>query len=316
MSNVNSNNGYGVNRLSAANIQDLAILFTSVYGKGQPPGYFERKYDTAYTGAQYIGFIAYNDQQQPVAFYGVIPCFMICNSETILSAQSADTMTHPEHRNKGLFVELAGHTFELCVQTGIKLLFGFPNQNSLPGFINKLGWLQAEQMDYFIVPVKTLPLQKIAGKLPVFKELYTRYVYMVLKKYRSDRVGIPSSVLSNDFDGVLRDEGYLQNKTCTDTVVLNINGNEAWIKPDNRLLIGDLHIDTFEFLKVLQSLKHIARVLGLGYLQFHTSRGTKLHALFQAQYKPVSSYPVIFKTLDNHIDTRNIKFTFADIDIF
>ncbi|NNU33988.1 GNAT family N-acetyltransferase [Mucilaginibacter sp. S1162] len=107
---------YTTERLSLNNIADMDLLYKAVYGYERLAGFFRNKYDTAYTGAKFIGYLAYNKQRLPIAFYGVIPTLILYNSKTILAAQSADTMTHPEYRNMGLFTELANLSYALCKQ--------------------------------------------------------------------------------------------------------------------------------------------------------------------------------------------------------
>ncbi|GAA3977286.1 GNAT family N-acetyltransferase [Mucilaginibacter dorajii] len=316
MSNIDNSGVLCINKLSAANLGDVTKLHAAVYGKTPAPGFFERKYNTAYASAEHIGFIAYNRQIKPIAFYGVIPCFMLIDGKEVLCAQSADTMTHPDYRNKGLFVELAKRTFELCTQSGIKFLFGFPNQNSLPGFVNKLDWQMTAQMDCFVIPVKTIPLAKLVAKLPVLKRLYTGYTTMILRKYRSPKSGISSTVLNEGFDGLSRNDGYLQNKTYSHTKVISINNAQIWIKINSGLIIGDLSVTPANFAGTIDNLIKLAQKLGLQQIQYHTSRGTQLHELFAERYKAINSFPVIFKDLGSGIPTDSIRFTFADIDIF
>src|ERR1700712_1888504 len=146
MSDSIENNEFCFERLSRENIKDLDKLHTAVYGKTQPPDYFIKKYDTAYTGVEYTGYIAYNDKHQPAAFYGVIPCVVRFDEQLFLAAQSADTMTHPKYQYKGLFVKLANCTYKLCKDLRINFIFGFPNQNSLHGFLVKLSWRMTESM--------------------------------------------------------------------------------------------------------------------------------------------------------------------------
>src|SRR6187402_3609887 len=122
--------GYRIERLTEELLADLTSLHQAVYQKKIALDFFKRKYNTAFTGAMYVGFLAY-DGNQPAAFYGVIPCFINCKGNSMLAAQSADTMTHPDHRGKGFFTELAELTYQLCRTEGIQVLFGFPNQNSL-----------------------------------------------------------------------------------------------------------------------------------------------------------------------------------------
>ena len=105
---------YSIEQLSADNLNDLYRLFESVYGKKQQPGFFQKKYDSAYTGHSYTGYFAYAKDRTPVAFYGVISCFLQQGDKRILAAQSTDTMTHPGYRFKGMFIELSERCFQLA----------------------------------------------------------------------------------------------------------------------------------------------------------------------------------------------------------
>src|ERR1700753_3105343 len=130
---------YKLARFSCEAIPVVEALHAAVYGSKPETGLYAKKYDTAFAGASYVGFIAYGIYGKAIAFYGALPCFIAFNYETILAAASAYAMTHPDYRRQGLFEELASRTVELCRTLGVKLVFGFPNQNSLPGFLNKLG---------------------------------------------------------------------------------------------------------------------------------------------------------------------------------
>src|SRR5437588_761672 len=110
---------YIVERLGKKNLGDLDKLHTAVYGKRQSAGYFGKKYDTAYLGVEYIGYIAYDNNRVPIAYYGIVPCFIRYNNQLYLGAQSVDTMTHEKYRFKGLFVQLANLTYDLAMDEGI-----------------------------------------------------------------------------------------------------------------------------------------------------------------------------------------------------
>jgi len=309
--------GYATKRLSKETISDLATLHTAVYGRIPPPGFFVKKYDTAYTGLAYTGFIAYTNEMVPIAYYGVIPCFISSGGRTILAAQSSDTMTHPGYRNKGLFVKLAELTFELCRSAGIGILFGFPNQHSLPGFLHKLGWQHSGAMECFIIPVRTLPLERIAAGFSFLKKCYAWYAAKVLNGYLVRQQGIKGSVLQEGYDSVLRNADYLKYKTYTDTFVIGIEGTDLWLKINGGLLIGDVSDTAADLTRVMDRLSALARRLGLRQIQCHASSGTGLHTFFAAHYRAVPSFPVIFKILDDRrLPTDRMKFTFADIDIF
>jgi hypothetical protein len=308
--NHQSDTSYRFERINAARLGHMAQLYEAVYDKKIPVEYYTRKYNTAYTGVMYTGYLAYNDSGLPVAYYGVIPCFIQYDNRLILAAQSADTMTHPAHRNKGLFIILANLTFELCQIEGICLIYGFPNQNSLPGLL-KLGWQIIDTLECFTVPVKTIPLARIVKKLGLFRNLYNSYCKKILKRYQLPQKGIP-----NLFDGVYRDHQYLQYKSYNDTFTIQISGALVWFKIQDRFVIGDMIGFENNAENVLNDLVKLSRKLGLNALQFQASPNTALHAALKKHYQPVPAFPVMIKDLGSGITPDKLKFTFADIDIF
>lgn len=307
--------GYDVRRLDKQNLADVEKLHTSVYGRVPAENFFAKKYNTAFTRVESIGYIAY-DKQMPIAFYGVIPCFLSVNGEAIFSAQSADTMTHPAYRNKGLFVELAERTYQLCIDEGIRLIFGFPNQNSLPGFVNKLSWEITGSMDCFILKTGKYSWQRVFRKVSAFKDRFAKYQQSILKKYTDPTQGIDNSVFKDGFGGIIRDQYFLNYKTYTHKQVLKIGNSRVWIKINNELLIGDIDVLPGDFHTLIYQLKKITRKLGINEIHFHASQGTMLHGLFARRYAAIPSFPVIIKQLIGDTPADKIKFTSADIDTF
>jgi len=305
-----------VKRLSAHTLADLAKLHEAIYARTPAAQYFVKKYSTAYTGSKYIGFLAYNEAGMPIAFYGVIPCFLWHRGKVVLAAQSADTMTHPNYRNQGLFVQLAQLTYELCKAEGIQLIFGFPNENSLPGFVDKLGWKVSDTMDRFTIPVNSYDWENRLKRIPGVCLLYRKYVAYVLKKYRTNQQGLTNTALSDGFDGVYRNADHLKYKTYNQTYVIQANRSLVWIEVSNGLIIGDIALATDNFDAVMRKVTNLAQKLGVKQVLFHASPGTRLHKLFNDRYWSVPSFPVIFKGLGSKISTDKMKFTIADVDIF
>ncbi|MDN3547666.1 GNAT family N-acetyltransferase [Mucilaginibacter aquaedulcis] len=317
MNDLVQTTAYTIERLNSVNINDVAALHNIVYNRAIPKEFFAKKYDTAYTGTSYIGYIAYNASHLPIAYYGVIPTLISYDGGIILAAQSADTMTHPKFRYAGLFTTLAKQTFDLCTAEEIKLIFGFPNQNSLPGFIGKLQWQITEYMDCFMIPVKGgQPLERLVNKFSFLKPAYNLYENLILKKFLAQQRGISSSISVDHYNGVLRGESYLKYKTYSPTRVIQIDQSKFWIKFQNGMTIGDAEINKIDFVATMGKLIELARKLGVSQIQFHTSPNTSLHALFAEHYQPVTSFPIIFKDLGSGVSLENIKFTFADIDVF
>lgn len=307
---------YRVQRLNGDNIAGLEQLHSAVYGARPAPNFFSNKYNTAFTGVQHVGFIAYNDEDLPIAFYAVIPCFIRVNGKNTLAAQSADTMTHPDYRFKGLFADLANRTFDLCETLGIRLLFGFPNQNSLPGFVNRLGWQMTERMDCFRIQVAIFPWHKLLSKVPFGAKILQTRRQKVLENVVVKGGKMPDSISDSEYGGINRDRDFHQYKTYNQSQVIRIGDSVLWIKINHVLLIGDAEVKAEEFNGMMHRLKKLAAKLGINEIQFHGSPGTVLHRLFSIYYIPVPSFPVIFKNLGAGLNLEKIKFTSADVDTF
>jgi GNAT superfamily N-acetyltransferase len=306
------NNTYRIERFNANRLNEIEYLYASVYGVPPRKDHFRIKYNTDFTGLSFVGFLAYDDTNLPIAFYGVIPCFIADEGRLILAAQSADTMTHPKHRNKGLFVELARLTYELCYQEGIQLVFGFPNQNSLPGFVNKLKWQVTGELQRFTIPIKTLPLERITAKATFLKNLYRSYTRLFVKPGK----GIANSLIAEGFAGVYRDDDFLTYKNYNERYVMQIGSAEAWFKIQNGLVIGDLNPAGENIDHIINKLIRLAKKLGVQQIHFQVSIASHLCEILKKHATPVPSFPMAVKDLGSGIRTKHLQFAFADIDIF
>ena len=130
---------YTFQRINIHNIADLIPIYKSAFKQDILIDFLLKKNVTECFGTSFIGYIAYDLNFTPAAFYGVYPCKACYKHSEILVAQSGDTMTDPEHQRKGLFMILAQKTYELAKKEGIKLVYGFPGEYSYPGFM-KLDW--------------------------------------------------------------------------------------------------------------------------------------------------------------------------------
>src|SRR4030095_7867704 len=307
---------FRIERLNKSRLNDLLRLHKIIYNSRFPNDHFPKKYDTAFTGVQYVGYVAYDRENIPIAYYGVIPCFIQCNGRILLAAQSADTMTHPLHSHKGLFVKLAQCTYDLCKENGILLVFGFPNQNSRKGFVDRLGWTIAESMYRFTIPVKSIPIETLFARFGLKRWIYAKYFKSVLKNFLTTQKGLSNSVILEGFGGVYRDNKYLAYKTYSRTIVIAVGNAKVWMKIKNGLDIVDIDLGIEEFRLTIESLREIARRLGVTQISFQISAGTRLYSLFEQEFEAIPSFPIGFKDLGAGISFDKIKFTFADIDIF
>ncbi len=76
-----------------------------------------------------------------VGHYSLCPARTSVFGESVPSARSMTTMTHPGYQGHGIFPLLARRLYERVVrEEGVRLVWGFPNQNSHYGFVRKIGW--------------------------------------------------------------------------------------------------------------------------------------------------------------------------------
>lgn len=106
--------GYRFERLSNENLHNLVSLYQDCFHLKIDKDFLIKKYNTRSFGAQFIGFLAFEETTNACAgYYGVFPMTAQVKGGTMLIAQSGDTMTHPNHQGKGLFTELANDGYTL-----------------------------------------------------------------------------------------------------------------------------------------------------------------------------------------------------------
>lgn len=72
--------------------------------------------------------------------YAVVPATILVADQRVDFSTSLYTMTHPDFYRMGIFGRLARKTYEECVRVGICGTIGIPNNKSLPGFTEALGF--------------------------------------------------------------------------------------------------------------------------------------------------------------------------------
>lgn len=83
--------------------------------------------------------------------YAVSPVRIICDGKPILTALSNYTMTHPDYGRRGIFTVLAERLYDRIVPEGGEFVWGFPNQNSYHGFINRLKWVLVKDISTLVL---------------------------------------------------------------------------------------------------------------------------------------------------------------------
>lgn len=304
---------YSIERLSEAHIPALANLYNLCFRKNVSPDWFRQKYNTENFGVKYIGFLAL-DQNTVAAFYGVIPCPVILEGQEILAAQSADTMTHPDHRNKGLFVTLANKTYELAKNSNIRFLFGFPNQHSQPGAV-KLGWdFSLPPMKMFQLTLRPLPYARLVFKSKWLSQGYLGVIRLML---RSDGGNTPR-IFREQPNGPRHDAAFIAYKKYSPAFFISINQTNVWVRLDGDMKIGLMTVSPkCDPRPLLTKLKRLATVLGCGRVVFITSHNTGLYKYLSPHIQPVDAFPTgIYKLTEETLPYELISFEYCDLDIF
>lgn len=97
------------------------------------------------------------------AHYALIPVKMEIESRISMGLLSMATVTHPDHRGKGLFKKLAQTSYDYASKNGFEFVVGVANANSYPGFIKHLGFQDVGMLDVLIGCSKNI--HEIPGKI-------------------------------------------------------------------------------------------------------------------------------------------------------
>ena len=293
--------------------EQMDTLFRSAFGSGLSKKSFLKRYDTVSLGAGVIGFIAIHRQTgEAAAYYGVFPVQLEWKGRRFLAAQSGDTMTHAAHRKKGLFIWLAQKTYEVCIRKGVELVFGLPNENSYPGFINRLGWQQTDRVIRYDckLAIKTLPLPKWSHRLSCFSA-YRSYARRMLPAVATKMDAFSNPLPTTDAK-VVRDRAYLLYKEEADKYFIRIEDVLFWIKLSDVLWIGEISNYAAVTGSVVRKLKQLAFRLGYNTISFHLNE--KMEAPFLQYFKSYQASPSCFLDLNGQHEGFNLLLTAADFD--
>lgn len=299
-------------RLNETLLKDVTRLHNSVYKQKAKDNLYQKKYNTSYAGKINLGIIAYDEANIPISFCGIIPCFLHKMNERILAGQIVDGMTEKEYRKKGIFSEILKRIADLCIDEGIQVSFGFPNQNSHE-VEKKAGWTETDVMDRFEITVHTLPVIRL---FPFIKNYFIRQQNKAFKKYLLGGGELNSSIENGNHWSVLRDRDYLLYKCYSGSFMIKSGSGKMWVRLNEVLFIGDVPDKESEIKNGIKKLKRIAFLSGVKKIIFQASTGSRFHDLFINVYEPMPSFPVLIRSFAENIDTENIKFTFADLDLF
>ena len=305
---------YRIEKLSAENIRDLIPLYKLVFHETVSHEFLLKKYDTRAIGPDFIGFIAYTPNGMAAAYYGVIACFFQLNGKKVIAAQSADTMTHPDHRKKGLFQNLALKTYALARDQGIKFVFGFPNQDSFPGFM-KLNWqFQPDMLQVFTINAANFSYSRFLYRIPGLYSLYNN----ILKGFFGIERPDSTFFIEKISDGMIHDDTFCLYKKYNTTHIITIDKVKAWVKIDGKLKVGAVQgLNENNAPRFIKRLTTIASRLGCGEVIFMTSKYSSLYEILKKTLIPKDAFPIGFLPLQSEkVSMTGASFEYCDADFF
>jgi hypothetical protein len=307
---------YLIEKFSTAHYNLLQQLMQAVFAVPVAIEEIERRFDTIKLGAAVVGFIAIHKSSGEVAaYYGVFPHLMKLGERIFLAAQSGDTMTHPHHRKKGLFTTLALLTYEECKNKKIELVYGFPNENSYPGFIKHLQWKEKDTITRYDLKlrVKTIPLSRITSVSKTFRKLHLKYAGWLLKKRMASDVTSFQNSYNTNYGKVVRNTEYLTYKKTADKFFITLGNVTAWIKLTDVIWIGDFSNYNYITQNDLRKLKQLAFRLGYNTIVFNLNESLSLPASLSVFKKNGGDASCFYCPGESDM-TENYLFTGADFD--
>lgn len=303
---------YDIVRIGEGTYQHLVTLIRRCFGYAVTLGQVRAKYATRPFGAADIGFLAIARNGQPAAYYGVFPIIVELLGERFLAAQSGDTMTDPDHQKRGLFIKLAGLSYELAERSGIKFIFGFPNENSLPGFQRKLGWTFCGHLHDFKLATGAFPMCELSSR---WKWLLPIYRSIMAKRCAALRVDGPE--LRRGIGASLRDDRFFRYKEGLGARWVGLNGLQFFAKPDVHLYVGEVcDIQDFASEQVKASLVGIGRSLLCGKVVCTLSGNHPSFELMSLITSPMPSLPIGYKDLGSGLPIDRLVYSRTDLDTF
>lgn len=305
--------GLRFERLSDAHLGEVNALFGRVFGRSPGPDVLKRKYDTSYTGHARLAWVAM-EGPRAVGFAGVLPQRFTLDGTVVPVGQFVDLAVEPQLRGGGLFRQLQERCRLLARDSGLRMLWGAANDASRAAVV-KYGWTEVARLHRRSLPVRTLPLAKIAGRVRPLSSPWDRWAMRVVRARTRPAWGRPNSlqcpgVLCHRYDADL--ERY---RSLTPNARVDLGGAGAWIRLGARLGVGDL--ETGGALGVRASvarLRGLARLVGSTEVLFQTWPGTPLDDTLEELAPGLPSLAIM--AVDADVPLERLRVNLADLDTF
>lgn len=308
---------YHIERITPLHYRHLVRLVRRCFGRSVLLASVAAKYDTSVFGARDVGYMAFTSTGQPVAYYGVFPIVVTVNGLEHLAAQSGDTMTDPDHQGKGLFIRLARMTYDLAEREGIRFVFGFPNDNSYPGFERKLNWKFSGRLKDLKFRSGALPMCEFASRYPWSRPFYLAFVRPRLQRIEAAPTPGEVAAMAPGPVCVTRSERFLRYKISGGARLVHWEGFTVLIRAEVHLYVGDVsRFPSEQAGSFKRALRSLARHLGCGRVVMSFSDDHWLYPMVAEVIDPSPGLPIGHLAFTKGLPVDRMSFTRADLDTF
>lgn len=106
------------------------------------------------------------DDEKLIGHYAITPMDVVVGRVPVRALLSTTTMTHPDYGRQGIFSHLFQATCERSAELGFTLVYGFPNNNSNPGFL-KNGWKNFGKVAEYVCKAPGASTQHLPNIAPI-----------------------------------------------------------------------------------------------------------------------------------------------------
>ena len=310
---------YKIQELTETDYDKIRYLYRNCFNITLTKKEFYRKYfnDNKF---RTIGYFAIDSNGQTGGFYGVFKDNLTYQNKSYMVAQSGDTMTHPAHQKKGLFLMLAKATYNKCIEDGIALIFGFPNKQSYHGFSTKLDWTFNGSMRRWTFSVNSFPWCELTTINRQLKSAYRKFAEHKIRQYKIKPTRIIADQFNTSYElGMIEKSlAFFNFKLDNPSVqLLQFRDFTLLVKFDNHLIIGDIgYKNELYATELMNCITQLGELIGCRKVVISLSLNHWANSIIENYQTSEDGLPIGFLNFNTDIDPSKIAFSYSDFDTF
>lgn len=223
-------------------LNSIRQLYKIVWGHERPIEYDKWKYFNFFGGLSQISVAVV--ENRIIGVFVLAPVKLRIGSEIVNGGVAMDVMSHPDYVGTTVFSDVGKHCVSIARKRGFRLLYGFPNPLSFPGFVKRLNWDHVGDVNHYIRPIKPSLYLRVPGFLGSLIDFPIRFLPKQKTNYYDIRVG---KLLGGETTGYLEALTYKKYK-------VSVCRDERWFNSR----YADEARNNYEWVSVYEGSKFIA----------------------------------------------------------